>query len=83
LNNNPLAARTDLISSFIAMDVLERAQELEAQGVDIIHMELGEPDLPTPEPIKEAALKLCTTTIPYTHSLGKIDFGKKLPVILE
>jgi len=79
LNNNPLAARTDLISSFIAMDVLERAQELEAQGVDIIHMELGEPDLPTPEPIKEAALKaLHDDDTHYTHSLGKIELREEI-----
>lgn len=79
MNNNPLAARTDLISSFIAMDVLERAQELEAQGVDIIHMELGEPDLPTPEPIKEAALKaLHDDDTHYTHSLGKIELREEI-----
>jgi len=61
------------------MDVLERAQELEAQGVDIIHMELGEPDLPTPEPIKEAALKaLHDDDTHYTHSLGKIELREEI-----
>ena len=37
------------ISSFIVMDILERAKELEAKGIDVVHMEVGEPDFPTPE----------------------------------
>jgi len=32
------------MTSFIVMDVLERANELQKQGVDIIHLEVGEPD---------------------------------------
>ncbi|HJO45648.1 MAG TPA: aminotransferase, partial [SAR324 cluster bacterium] len=34
----------DSISSFLAMEVLARAQQLEAEGRDIIHLEVGEPD---------------------------------------
>ena len=36
------------ISSFLAMEVLARAQELEANGRDIIHLEVGEPDFQAP-----------------------------------
>ena len=79
MNENLLSARTDLISSFIAMDVLERAQELESQGKEIIHMELGEPDFPTPEPIKEAARRaLGKDDTHYTHSLGKIELREEI-----
>jgi aspartate/methionine/tyrosine aminotransferase len=59
------------IPPFIVMDVLERAQELEAQGRSIIHLEVGEPDFDTPEPIKAAAIKaLAQGQTHYTHSLG-------------
>lgn len=40
-----------------AFDVLRRAQELEATGVDVIHLEIGQPDFPTPPHIKEAAVR--------------------------
>tara|TARA_B100000809_G_scaffold195254_1_gene194595 strand:+ start:890 stop:2050 length:1161 start_codon:yes stop_codon:yes gene_type:complete len=40
-----------------AFDVLRRAQELEATGVDVIHLEIGQPDFPTPTHIKEAAVR--------------------------
>ena len=44
---NRIAERTLNIPPFIVMDVLERAHELERQGRDIIHLEIGEPDFPT------------------------------------
>ncbi|HMK45769.1 MAG TPA: pyridoxal phosphate-dependent aminotransferase [Methanocella sp.] len=56
---------------FIVMDVLERAQELENSGRKIIHLEVGEPDFPTPPHICEAgneAMRAGETR--YTHSLG-------------
>lgn len=37
-----------------AYQVLAKAQELEAQGREIIHLEIGEPDFPTPENVREA-----------------------------
>ncbi len=40
-----------------AFDVLRRAQELEGTGIDIIHLEIGQPDFPTPPHIKEAAVR--------------------------
>ncbi len=43
------------IEPFHVMDLLARARALEAQGKDIVHMEIGEPDFVTPEPICEAA----------------------------
>ncbi|MCA1905925.1 MAG: pyridoxal phosphate-dependent aminotransferase [Desulfarculus sp.] len=59
------------IPPFIVMDVLERAQELQAQGRSIIHLEVGEPDFDTPEPIKAAAAQaLAQGQTHYTHSLG-------------
>jgi aspartate/methionine/tyrosine aminotransferase len=40
-----------------AFEVLARAKALEAQGREIIHLEIGEPDFDTPMNIKEAAVK--------------------------
>jgi aspartate/methionine/tyrosine aminotransferase len=63
--------RTDRVSSFIVMDVLEKAQQLEREGRRIIHLEIGEPDFPTPECICEAAHEaMCAGKTHYTHSLG-------------
>ncbi|MFQ5881086.1 MAG: pyridoxal phosphate-dependent aminotransferase [Candidatus Methylomirabilales bacterium] len=67
----PVTGRAEALPPFIAMEVLERAQELERKGEDIIHLELGEPDFPTPACIQEAALKaLREGWTKYTHSLG-------------
>jgi len=40
-----------------AFDVLVKARALEREGREIIHLEIGEPDFPTPRPIVEAAKK--------------------------
>ena len=53
------------------MDILARAKGLEAQGRDIIHLEVGEPDFPTPEPVMQAALRaLERGDVHYTPALG-------------
>lgn len=50
-----LAERMQRIGVESAFEVLVRAKELEAQGRSIIHLEIGEPDFPTPAHIVEAA----------------------------
>ncbi len=52
-----LAARMEAIQPFHVMALLARARELESQGRDIVHMEIGEPDFPTPEPIVRAGIE--------------------------
>ncbi len=52
-----LADRMNHIGVESAFDVLVRARALEAQGRSIIHLEIGEPDFPTPSHIIEAAKK--------------------------
>ncbi len=49
------ADRTSGLRSEGAYQVLARAQELEARGRDIIHLEIGEPDVPTPANVRAAA----------------------------
>jgi (5-formylfuran-3-yl)methyl phosphate transaminase len=59
------------ITSFLVMDILERAQAIEAAGHRVIHLEVGEPDSDVPECVKEAAVKAVRDgRTHYTHSLG-------------
>ncbi|HKI61345.1 MAG TPA: aminotransferase class I/II-fold pyridoxal phosphate-dependent enzyme [Mariprofundaceae bacterium] len=64
--------RIDQIEPFRVMQLLERAKALEAAGRHIIHMEIGEPDFPTPAPVIEAArAHLETGDNFYTPSTGE------------
>ena len=59
------------IEPFHVMELLARAKTLEAQGRSIIHMEIGEPDFPTPRPICEAGIRaLEHGELYYTAALG-------------
>ncbi len=53
--NRGWTERAREIDSFKVMDLLKRAAELDAAGHDVVHMEAGEPDFPTAEPIVAAA----------------------------
>ena len=73
------SSRTREMTSFIVMDVLERAQELERQGGRIIHLEVGEPDFDTPACVKEAACKALDDGFThYTHSLGLLELREAI-----
>jgi aspartate/methionine/tyrosine aminotransferase len=66
-----LAGRAVAIAPFHVMALLARARELEAQGRSIVHMEIGEPDFPTPAPICEAGIRaLRGGAVPYTPASG-------------
>jgi len=53
------------------VEVFQKAQELERQGMDIIHLEYGEPDFDTPPVIREAAEKaLKDGRTRYVHTQG-------------
>ncbi len=67
------------MTPFIVMDVLEKAHEMERQGVHVIHLEVGEPDFDTPQCIKDAACKaLDNGHTHYTHSLGMIELREAI-----
>ena len=66
-----LARRVAEIEPFHVMALLARARELEAQGRSVIHMEIGEPDFPTPEPIVRAGVRaLESGEVFYTPAPG-------------
>jgi aspartate/methionine/tyrosine aminotransferase len=61
------------------MDVLEKAHEMERQGINIIHLEVGEPDFDIPQCVKNAACKaLENGHTHYTHSLGMIELREAI-----
>jgi aspartate/methionine/tyrosine aminotransferase len=71
--------RIDLIEPFRVMQLLERARQLEAQGRHIVHMEIGEPDFPTPAPVIAAARKaLDEGNTFYTPSTGLPELQRAL-----
>ena len=66
-----IAARLSQIEPFHVMEIATHARALEAQGRDVIHMEIGEPDFPTPQPVIDAAQSLLASgQIYYTSALG-------------
>jgi len=66
-----IARRAQEIEPFLAMEVSERAEELERLGADVIHLEFGEPDFQAPLPVREAVARAIKDgRTKYTHSLG-------------
>jgi aspartate/methionine/tyrosine aminotransferase len=73
------ASRIDRIQPFHVMDLLARARRLEAEGTDIVHMEIGEPDFPTPEPVVAAGRSVLEGgRVQYTPALGLPALREKL-----
>lgn len=67
------------IQPFHVMALLARAKELEAEGKDIVHMEIGEPDFPTPAPIVEAGIKAISTgDVHYTPAVGLLELREAI-----
>ena len=52
-----LAQRISQLGTESAFEVLIRARQLEAQGKEVVHLEIGEPDFPSPPHVVEAAIK--------------------------
>src|SRR6202162_3964576 len=64
-------SRRGLVPPFIAMDVLRAANEREAAGHSVIHLEVGQPGTPAPAPVLDAArAALAGDRIGYTDALG-------------
>jgi aspartate/methionine/tyrosine aminotransferase len=64
-------SRRGLVPPFIAMDVLRAANEREAAGHSVIHLEVGQPGTPAPQAVRDAArAALAQDRIGYTDALG-------------
>jgi len=65
------AARVGGIAPFHVMEVQTAARALEAAGRTVVHMEIGEPDFPTPSPVVAAGERaIAAGDIYYTSALG-------------
>ena len=79
-----IAQRLSDISPFFVMEILARAKALEQQGRDIVHMEIGEPDFPTPPKILAAAARaLAEADIKYTPAAGLPELRKAIAGFYE
>lgn len=64
-------SRRGLVAPFYAMEVLKAANEIAAAGVDVLHLEVGEPTTGAPRGVVEAAKRAMDTThLGYTEALG-------------
>jgi aspartate aminotransferase len=70
-----LATRMSRLGTETAFEVLAKAKALEAQGREIVHLEIGEPDFDTPRNIIDAAIQaLNEGQTHYTPSAGILPF---------
>ena len=75
----PISTRAEQVEPFLAMELMERAKELEASGRDIIYLCLGEPDFNTPPAILAATGQaLAEGATSYTHSLGLLELRQEI-----
>ena len=74
---NPIADRISTISVSSTMKVSADAEKLRAQGVDVVDFGAGEPDFPTPDNIKLAAIRaLDANFTKYTAAGGTAELKK-------
>src|SRR5580693_7043281 len=74
---NPIADRISLISVSSTMKVSADAEKLRAQGEDVVDFGAGEPDFPTPDNIKQAAIRALEQNFTkYTAAAGTPELKK-------
>ncbi|HKY62347.1 MAG TPA: pyridoxal phosphate-dependent aminotransferase [bacterium] len=74
-----LSRRSQSLSSFLAMEVMEKIHGMAALGHDVISFSVGEPDFPAPPAVKAAAAAgLKRDFTKYTHSLGLIELREAI-----
>lgn len=65
------AAKRSAIQPFIVMDVMRAANELQARGADVLHLEVGQPSTPAPKRVLNAARDaLDRELLGYTDAFG-------------
>ena len=74
-----IAIRMQEITPFYVMELLQRARLLEHQGRDIVHMEIGESDFPTPDAIVKGGINYIKTgQVKYTSASGLAELREKI-----
>ena len=74
-----VSRRSTEIRPFVVMDIVARAMQLESEGRDIVRLEIGDPDFPTPDVITQAAeTAMSEGGTHYTQSAGLPDLRSAL-----
>src|SRR5450631_4411080 len=74
---NPIAERISSISVSSTMKVAADAEKLRAEGIDVVDFGAGEPDFPTPDNIKQAAIRAIEQNFTkYTPAGGTAELKK-------
>jgi aspartate aminotransferase len=76
---NPIAERISSISVSSTMKVAQEADKLRSEGVDVVDFGAGEPDFPTPDNIKQAAIRALEQNFTkYTAAGGTLELKKAI-----
>src|SRR5215813_15315990 len=76
---NPIAERISSISVSSTMKVAADAEKLRSEGVDVVDFGAGEPDFPTPDNIKQAAIRALEQNFTkYTPAGGTAELKKAI-----
>ncbi|HEY1338420.1 MAG TPA: pyridoxal phosphate-dependent aminotransferase [Bryobacteraceae bacterium] len=76
---NPIAERISSISVSSTMKVSADAEKLRSEGVDVVDFGAGEPDFPTPDNIKQAAIRALEQDFTkYTPAGGTVELKKAI-----
>jgi aspartate aminotransferase len=79
-----LAERMSRLGTETAFRVLSKAQALESKGINVIHLEIGEPDFRTPDNINKAACKAINDGFThYSNSQGIIPLRNQIAKYIE
>ena len=66
-----VSKRAQAIRPFVVMDVVAKAKAMQASGIDVVRLEIGDPDLPTPEVVTRAGKEAMEHgDTGYTQSAG-------------
>lgn len=68
------------MESFKVMDVLQRANELQAEGFEVLHLEVGQPETGAPKTVADAAVSalLEPQVMGYTDAFGLLELRQKI-----
>ncbi len=84
MTERKFAERMSRLGTESAFDVFAKAKQLEAEGRSIIHLEIGQPDFPTPLPICEAAFRAMKEGYTgYTPAAGLLELREAIAEHIE
>lgn len=79
-----VSKRAASVESFKVMDVLQRANELQAAGHKVLHCEVGQPQTGAPKRVAQAASEACLTNVMgYTDAFGLLELRSKIATSYE